>query len=118
MRVLAGGTTRPRLVVAFAGVGAVLVVAGLAMGAIQAMLGLLATVAGALVPVAYAATPTPTPASGGDPRSSGEGPGLVGEPVLALLLVAAIAIASIVVTTLWIRLTAKRDDSTSPTRPR
>ena len=106
MRLLAGGTTRPRLVVAFAGVGAALVVVGLAMGAIQVLLNVLATIVGALVPIAYAATPTP--ASGGDPRSSGEGPGLVGEPGLALLVVVAIAIASIVVTTLWIRLTGDR----------
>ena len=116
MRVLAGGTTKPRLVVAFAGLGAALVVAGLALGGVQAILTLLATVGGVLVPVAYAATPTP--ASGGDPRSSGEGPGLVGEPGLALLLVAAIAIVSIVVTTVWIRLTSDRGDRTSMTRPR
>ncbi|HET9344247.1 MAG TPA: hypothetical protein VFO05_00990 [Candidatus Limnocylindrales bacterium] len=116
MRVLAGGTTKPRLVVAFAGVGAVLVVAGLALVAGQAILSALATVASALIPAAYAATPTP--ASGGDPRSSGEGPGLVGEPGLALLVVAAIAIAAIALTTLWIRLTDKRGDSTSATRSR
>jgi hypothetical protein len=115
MRVLAGGTTRPRLVAAFAGVGAVLVVAGLAIGGVQAMLNFLATIVGALVPVAYAATPTP--GSGGDPRSSGEGPGLVGEPGLALLVVAAIAIASIVVTTLWIRFTDdRRRDLAAPAR--
>ena len=114
MRVLAGGTTKPRLVVAFAGIGAVLVVAGLAMGAVQAIVSTLATIVATLVPAAYAATPTP--ASGGDPRSSGEGPGLVGEPGLALLAVAGIAIASIAATTLWIRLTSDRSDSSSSTR--
>jgi hypothetical protein len=114
MRVLAGGTTKPRLVVAFAGVGAVLVVVGLAVGGVQLLLSATATILSVLVPVAYAATPTP--ATGGDPRSSGEGPGLVGEPALALLIVGLIAIASIVVTTVWIRLTSDRRAETSGTR--
>jgi hypothetical protein len=38
-----------------------------------------------------AASPTPTQVGAGDPRSSGQGPGLVGDPLLALLVVAAIA---------------------------
>ncbi|HET9519567.1 MAG TPA: hypothetical protein VFO73_00810, partial [Candidatus Limnocylindrales bacterium] len=50
-----------------------------------------------------------TPATGGDPRSEGEGPGLVGEPALAILAVVAIAIVAIVLTTAWIRWTAARD---------
>ena len=114
MRLLAGGTTKPRMVVAFAGVGAVLVVVGLAAGAVQLLLSATATILSALVPVAYAATPTP--ATGGDPRSSGEGPGLVGEPGLALLVVALIAIASIVVTTVWIRVTSDRRADTARAR--
>jgi hypothetical protein len=51
---------------------------------------------------------TPTPPAGGDPRSPGEGPGLVGDPVLAVALVAAIALASIVGTLVYIRLTERR----------
>ena len=48
---------------------------------------------------------TPSPAVGGDPRSSGEGPGLVGEPGLALLVVAVIAAVSVIATVAYVRLT-------------
>ena len=60
----------------------------------------------AIVPVALAASPSP--AVGGDPRSSGEGPGLVGEPALAILAVVAIAIVTIGLTTAYVRLTDSR----------
>jgi hypothetical protein len=103
MRILAGGANRPRFVAACFAVGAGLIVAGVAWAAIGAIGGALAAIGGLLVPVALAASPTP--ATGGDPRSSGEGPGLVGEPGLAILAVAAIAIAAIVATTVWVRLT-------------
>ena len=55
-----------------------------------------------------AASPSPGPAVG-DPRSSGQGPGLVGDPAFALLAVAAIGIASVVATLVYLRLTARRD---------
>lgn len=48
---------------------------------------------------------TPTPAPGGDPRSSGQGPGLVGDPALAVLAVLAIGLATLVVTLVYIRAT-------------
>ena len=51
-----------------------------------------------------AAEPSPS-AIGGDPRSSGEGPGLVGEPFLALGAVLLIGIVAVVATTAWVRLT-------------
>ena len=62
---------------------------------------------------ALAAEPTPTPI-GGDPRSPGEGPGFVGEPLLAIGAVIGIALVAVVATTAWVRLTARRhgDDST------
>jgi hypothetical protein len=60
-----------------------------------------------VVVTALAAEPTPS-AVGGDPRSSGEGPGLVGEPLLALGAVLAIALLAVVVTTAWVRLTGGR----------
>lgn len=106
MRVLAGGTARPRLAAALLAGGLALLAVGLAW----AGLGALAAV---VVPAARAASPLPSPApgagGGGDPRSEGEGPGLVGEPVLALLGVLAIALAAVLVTSAWVRLTAGRE---------
>jgi hypothetical protein len=54
---------------------------------------------------ALAASPTPSAAPAGDPRSSGQGPGLVGDPLLAIAVVAAIGVASLVVTLLYVRAT-------------
>ena len=62
----------------------------------------------ALAMTALAASPAPTAGSGGDPRSSGQGPGLVGDPVFALLAVVGIGLASFTVTFLYVRLTARR----------
>ncbi len=64
---------------------------------------------------AAAAEPSPS-GMGGDPRSAGEGPGLVGDPVLALGLVVAIAVVAVVATTAWVRLTARRDEEGAGTR--
>lgn len=52
-----------------------------------------------------------TPAPGGDPRSEGEGPGLVGEPLLAIGAVLAIAILAVLATSAWVRLTGGRGGS-------
>jgi hypothetical protein len=68
----------------------------LVAGVVLALLGSAAALAG---------SPSPTAAAGGDPRSSGQGPGLVGDPVAAIVLVAAIALASLVATMLYVRLT-------------
>lgn len=51
---------------------------------------------------------SPSPEIGGDPRSSGQGPGLVGEPGLALLAVVAIGVGALLVTLAYIRLTGGR----------
>jgi len=56
-----------------------------------------------------AASPMPTTAAGGDPRSSGQGPGLVGDPVLAVLLVVAIGLAALGLTLTYVRFTGRRD---------
>ena len=56
--------------------------------------------------VALAASPSP--AAGGDPRSSGQGPGLVGDPAFAVLAVVAIGIVTLAVTLVYIRLTGGR----------
>ena len=55
----------------------------------------------------FAASPTPDPIVG-DPRSSGQGPGLVGDPLFAVLVVIAIGVGSVVATLLYVRLTAGR----------
>ena len=52
-----------------------------------------------------AASPTPTAAAGGDPRSAGQGPGLVGDPLLAIVVVVGIGVVSLVATLLWVRAT-------------
>ena len=57
---------------------------------------------------ALAATPSPSAAVGGDPRSSGQGPGLVGDPALALLGVIAIGLGAVILTLVYLRLTAPR----------
>jgi hypothetical protein len=64
------------------------------------------------VGVAVVASPQPSAVTG-DPRSNGQGPGLVGTPGLAILGVALIAILSIVVTTLYVRFTAASQTSES-----
>ena len=68
--------------------------------AVAAVLAWLSTAAAAL-----AASPTPSSAAGGDPRSSGQGPGLVGDPVLAIVIVAGIGIMALLATLLWVRVT-------------
>jgi hypothetical protein len=106
MRVLAHGTSRPRIAAACFVAGAVLVIAGLAwagLGAVGAQL------VGDGVSAALAASPS-APAAGGDPRSSGEGPGLVGQPVVAVIVVLAIALIAIVLTTAYVRLTGGTRD--------
>ena len=57
---------------------------------------------------ARAASPEATAAIGGDPRSSGQGPGLVGDPLTAILLVLAIGIGAAVATAVYVRLTGGR----------
>jgi hypothetical protein len=56
---------------------------------------------------AFAASPTPG-VEVGDPRSSGQGPGLVGDPGLAILAVVAIGLGSVLATLLYVRWTADR----------
>lgn len=73
-------------------------------GAAVAWLAIAATV---LAATALAASPSPD-AAGGDPRSSGQGPGLVGDPLFALLVVVGIGILSVVATLVYVRLTGER----------
>jgi hypothetical protein len=55
-----------------------------------------------------AASPDPTSAPVGDPRSSGQGPGLVGDPLFAILVVVAIALLTLAVTLAYVRVTDAR----------
>jgi hypothetical protein len=61
----------------------------------------------AMSPRALAGTPEPTSAALGDPRSSGQGPGLVGDPVAAIALVLLIGIASVAITIAYLRATER-----------
>ena len=61
----------------------------------------------ALALTTHAASPSPK-VVGGDPRSSGQGPGLVGDPAFALLIVIAIGLGSVLATLVYVRLTARR----------
>jgi hypothetical protein len=56
---------------------------------------------------AAAVSPGPTAGAGGDPRSSGQGPGLVGDPLFAVAAVVAIGVAALVLTLAYVRLTAR-----------
>ena len=62
---------------------------------------------------ALAAEPGATPGSGGDPRSPGQGPGLVGDPLFAIGMVVLVALVSIGLTLGYVRLTGSRGGNRS-----
>jgi len=100
MRLLAAGhrlTTLLASVLLALGVGLIAVAVG------WGVLGVLGTVLGPSA--VLAASPDPTTAAVGDPRSSGQGPGLVGNPLAAIVTVAAIAGITLAVTLLYVRAT-------------
>jgi hypothetical protein len=100
MRLLGGGgQAKARIVAALMGIGLAFVVSGLALALAQLL----------TPPPAVAATPGPSGALGGDPRSSGEGPGLVGEPFLAIAAVIAIGLLAALLTALYVRATRARE---------
>jgi hypothetical protein len=79
---------------------------GIGLIAVAIAWGLVGALGIALAPpVALAASPVPTAAAVGDPRSSGQGPGLVGDPLAAVVAVAAIAGLALVATLLYVRAT-------------
>jgi hypothetical protein len=77
-----------------------------AASAAAAIIWLTGAMAGAMT--GLAASPSPSAVTGGDPRSSGQGPGLVGDPAVALLAVVAIGVGAVLVTLVYVRLTAPR----------
>ena len=66
-----------------------------------------------LAAVAVAAEPGATPGTGGDPRSPGQGPGLVGDPLFAIGAVVLVALVSIGLTLGYVRLTGSRGGTRS-----
>lgn len=86
----------------------VMAVAALAIGIVSLSLGLLWALVSAVTRTALAASPEPSAVVGGDPRSSGQGPGLVGDPLTAIALVLLIGIGTVVLTTLYVRSTGGR----------
>jgi hypothetical protein len=101
MRVLTGGAAgRSRLAIGALAVGAALVAAAVVWWILDAILG-------GGVAAALAASPDPTLRPGNDTRTGGT-PGFVGNPVLAVLGVAAVGIASVAATLAWIRFTGGR----------
>jgi hypothetical protein len=102
MRILTGGAViRSRVAAACLATGAVAVALGAAWWAIRAVVDPAA---------ALGASAIPSILPGADTRSSGQGPGLVGDPALALLGVAGIAIVVVLATMAYVRLTARQHE--------
>ena len=118
MRVLAGdGRGRTKLAAICLAAGAALVVAAVAWAGLAALVpGLSAVVPGlgGLIPGVLAASPEPSVAAGGDPRSNGQGPGLVGTPGIAILAVIAIGLGAAIATMIYVRMT--QPDKSPPAR--
>jgi len=98
MRILASDAPRRPLAAAIA----------IASGLVGVTVGIAWALIGAVTQTALAASPSPSAATGGDPRSSGQGPGLVGDPLLAIGLMLAIGLGAALLTILYIRLTGGR----------
>ncbi len=110
LRVLARGERlRPRLAAASLVLGVALVLLGIGLAGLTAA-GVVTTLGPSLGPspvlaaAGPAASPIPT-GLGGDTRSSGEGPGLVGAPGLAILAVVLLGLAAVAATLLYVRAT-------------
>ena len=86
---------------------------GLGLRHLLAAVGVSAALLLAIAGAALGASPTPSPGIG-DPRSSGQGPGLVGDPLTAILVVAAIAAVTVGITLAYVRVTGGRGDAPGP----
>jgi hypothetical protein len=106
MRVLTGGATgRSRLAIAGLAAGGVLI-------AVAAIWWLLDWFGGGAA-TALAASPNPSLRPGTDTRSTGGGPGLVGNPLLAVLGVLGVGLLSLLASLVYIRVTGSRQASPS-----
>jgi hypothetical protein len=111
MRVLAGGAAgRARIALACIALGVGLLVVAAGWFVLDWLF--------ASAPTALAASPEPTLRPGTDTRTTGGGPGLVGEPLLALLGVAGIALLSLLASLAYVRLTGGSRRDASEERPR
>ena len=79
-----------------------------ARAAFGAAVGLAMVVLFAIAAPVAAASPSPSGPIGGDPRSPGQGPGLMGDPAFAILAVVAIGVAATLGTLAWVKLTGGR----------
>lgn len=103
MRVLTGGSVlRSRAAAALLVGGGALLAAGIGWWIVSSIVS-----PGAV----HAASPIPSVLPGSDTRSSGEGPGLVGDPAFAILGVVGIALLAILATLAYVRLTRPREGS-------
>jgi hypothetical protein len=102
MRVLTvGASGRSRLAAITLAIGVVLLAGAAALWAL--------TWLGVVTPTALAASPAPSFGVGSDTRSPGQGPGLVGDPVFAVLAVLGIAILSGLASLVYARRTGSRE---------
>jgi hypothetical protein len=97
MRILAADRPRRPLIAA----------AAFALGLVSLSIGVIWALLGALTVTALAASPAPS-AGGGDPRSAGQGPGLVGQPIVAVAVVIGIGLLAAAMTWGYVRLTGGR----------
>jgi hypothetical protein len=110
MRVLTGGATgRARVAIAALATAGVCFAVALGLWLADALIG-------GGTAVALAASPEPSLRPGSDTRTSGSGPGLVGDPLFAVLVVVAIGVLSVAGSLAWIRLTARRREPSPPRR--
>ena len=118
MRILAQGDRRRPLVAALCLAGGfVLITVGIVLALVEVLDVSVRRVAATQLGVTViwlltaigAAAASPSPGTvGGDPRSSGQGPGLVGDPAFAIMAVLTIGLLAVGATLVYVRLTASR----------